>query len=220
MSGLAALRMGAGLVTVACSDPSMLALELMTQPLDRISLEKITVLAIGPGLGLNLELVARLMQEAAFPTVIDADALNSIAGTDFMGRGVETILTPHPGEMARLTGERVTDRMAVARAFAGQRDVCLVLKGFRTLIAFPDGKVWINPTGSPSMAKGGAGDILTGLIAGMVAQFPRDIPTAVRAAVWLHGRAGEIAATDLTEQCVIATDLLTCLPRAIREIRS
>jgi NAD(P)H-hydrate epimerase len=220
MSGLAALRMGAGLVTVACSDPSRLAPELMTQPLDRISLEKMTVLAIGPGLGMNRELVARLMQEAAFPTVIDADALNSIAGTDFRGRGVETVLTPHPGEMARLTAEKVTDRMATARGFATQRNVCLVLKGFRTLIAFPDGKVWINPTGSPSMAKGGTGDILTGLIAGMVAQFPRDIPTAVRAAVWLHGRAGEIAAAELTEQCVLATDLLTYLPPAIREIRS
>ena len=220
MSGLAALRMGAGLVTVACSDPSRLAPELMTQPLDRISLEKMTVLAVGPGLGINRELVARLTQEAAFPTVIDADALNSIAGTDFRGRGVETVLTPHPGEMARLTGAKVTDRMATARGFATQRNVCLVLKGFRTLIAFPDGKVWINPTGSPSMAKGGTGDILTGLIAGMVAQFPHDVPTAVRAAVWLHGRAGEIAAAELTEHCVLATDLLTYLPHAIREIRS
>lgn len=220
MSGLAALRMGAGLVTVACSDPSRLAPELMTQPFDRISLEKMTVLAVGPGLGINRELVARLTQEAAFPTVIDADALNSIAGTDFRGRGVETVLTPHPGEMARLTGAKVIDRMATARGFATQRNVCLVLKGFRTLIAFPDGKVWINPTGSPSMAKGGTGDILTGLIAGMVAQFPHDVPTAVRAAVWLHGRAGEIAAAELTEQCVLATDLLTYLPHAIREIRS
>jgi hydroxyethylthiazole kinase-like uncharacterized protein yjeF len=220
MSGLAALRMGSGLVTVACSDPSRLAPELMTQPLDRISLEKMTVLAIGPGLGMNRELVARLMQEAAFPTVIDADALNSIAGTDFKGRGVETVLTPHPGELARLTGAKVTDRMGTARGFATQRNVCLVLKGFRTLIAFPNGKVWINPTGSPSMAKGGTGDILTGLIAGMVAQFPHDIPTAVRAAVWLHGRAGEIAAAELAEQCVLATDLLTYLPQAIREIRS
>jgi len=218
MTGLAALRMGAGLVTVACSDPSRLAPELMTQPLDRISLEKITVLAIGPGLGMNRELVTRLMQEAAFPTVIDADALNSIAGTDFKGRGVGTVLTPHPGEMARLMGSKVTDRMAAARGFAQERNVCLVLKGFRTLIAFPDGKVWINPTGSPSMAKGGTGDILTGLIAGMIAQLPHDIPSAVRAAVWLHGRAGEIAAAELTEQCVLATDLLTYLPQAIREI--
>jgi NAD(P)H-hydrate epimerase len=107
--------------------------------------------------------------------------------------------------------------MATARAFAPQRNVCLVLKGFRTLIALPDGRVWINPTGSPAMAKGGTGDILTGLIAGMIAQFPQEIATAVRAAVWLHGRAGELAAAELTEQCVLATDLLHYLPRAIRE---
>ena len=92
-----------------------------------------------------------------------------------------------------------------------------MLKGFRTLIAFPDGKVWINPTGSPSMAKGGTGDLLTGLTAGLIAQT-RDIGLAVRAAVWLHGRAGELAADELTEYCVLATDLLTYLPRAIREV--
>jgi hydroxyethylthiazole kinase-like uncharacterized protein yjeF len=220
MAGLAASRMGAGLVTVACSDPSRLAPELMTQSLDAISLERMTVLAIGPGLGVQRELVARLLHQAAadVPTVIDADGLNSIAGADFRGRGVATILTPHPGEMARLTGAKVTDRLATARTFAQERNVCLVLKGYRTLIALPDGKVWINPTGSPAMAKGGTGDILTGMIAGLVAQFPGDIPTAVRAAVWLHGRAGELAAEELTEQCVLATDLLHYLPKAIREI--
>ena len=95
--------------------------------------------------------------------------------------------------------------------------MCLVLKGFRTLIAFPDGRVWINPTGSPALAKGGTGDVLTGLIAGLIAQT-RDIGLAVRAAVWLHGRAGELAAEELTEYCVLATDLLRYLPRAIREV--
>jgi ADP-dependent NAD(P)H-hydrate dehydratase / NAD(P)H-hydrate epimerase len=217
MSGLAALRIGAGLVTVACADSSHLVPELMTQSLDAVSLERMTVLAIGPGLGLNRELVSKLVGEATVPTVIDADGLNSIAGTDFRGRGVETVLTPHPGEMARLLGAKVEDRVADARKFATERNVCLVLKGFRTLIAFPDGKVWINPTGSPSMAKGGTGDVLTGLIAGLIAQT-RDIGLAVRAAVWLHGRAGELAAEELTEYCVLATDLLTYLPRAIREV--
>jgi NAD(P)H-hydrate epimerase len=96
--------------------------------------------------------------------------------------------------------------------------VCLVLKGYRTLIATPDGNVWINTTGSPGMATGGTGDILTGMIAGFIAQFPGEIATAVRAAVWLHGRAGELAAAELTEQCVIATDLLRYLPKAIQEI--
>jgi hydroxyethylthiazole kinase-like uncharacterized protein yjeF len=226
MSGLTALKAGAGLVTVACSSPSRLAPELMTQPLDEIDVAKKTVLAIGPGLGVRRKLVSRLLQAATIPTVIDADALNSLAKedgteTDFRGRGIHTILTPHPGEMARLTGKPVpeSDRINIARTFAKDHDVCLVLKGYRTLIAFPDGNVWINPTGSPAMSKGGTGDILTGLIAGFVAQHPDDIPLAVRAAVWLHGRAGELAAEVLTEQCMLATDLLTYLPQAIRECR-
>jgi NAD(P)H-hydrate epimerase len=119
--------------------------------------------------------------------------------------------------MARLIGRKVGDRLTDARAFAQERNVCLVLKGFRTLIAFPDGKVWINPTGSPSMAKGGTGDILTGITAGMMGQFPEQIGLAVRAAVWLHGRAGELAAKEMTERCVLATDLLHYLPGAMRE---
>jgi NAD(P)H-hydrate repair Nnr-like enzyme with NAD(P)H-hydrate dehydratase domain len=125
--------------------------------------------------------------------------------------------------MARLTGTKtvakVEDRLSTARGFATERNVCLVLKGHCTLIAFPDGRVWINPTGSPAMAKGGSGDVLTGLIAGLVAQFPGDLGTAVRSAVWLHGRAGQIGAEELTEQCLIATDLLHYLPRAIHECR-
>jgi hydroxyethylthiazole kinase-like uncharacterized protein yjeF len=220
MAGLAALRIGAGLVTVACSDSSRLVPELMTQPLHGIDLRRATVLAIGPGLGIHRELVWRLVNEAKIPTVIDADGLNSIAGTDFQGRGAETILTPHPGEMGRLLntpGAKIENRLETARGFAQERNVCLVLKGFRTLIAFPDGRVWINPTGTPALAKGGTGDILTGLIAGLVAQYPQDIPTAVRAAVWLHGSAGRLAAEQLTEYCVIATDLLNYLPGAIRD---
>lgn len=217
MAGLAALRAGAGLVTVACSDSSGLAPELMTQPLANLDLSHATVLAIGPGLGVQTELVAKCLKQIGIPAVIDADALNSIAGTDFQGRGERTILTPHPGEMARLVGRPVADRLEDARAFAKDRNVCLVLKGYRTLIALPDGRVWINPTGSPAMAKGGTGDILTGLTAGFVAQHPDDVVLAVRAAVWLHGRAGELAAQGLTEFGVLATDLLHYLPAAIRD---
>src|SRR5579883_2234200 len=217
MAGLSALRSGAGLVTVACSDPARLVPELMSDSFENFSLERKTVIAAGPGLGPNRPLVERLLKEAAVPMVIDADALNSIAGTDFHGRGAQTILTPHPGEMARLLGRPVKDRVADARDFSKSRNVCLVLKGHRTLIAFPDGRVWINPTGSPAMAKGGSGDILTGMVAGIVAQHPRDIGRAVRAAVWLHGRCGQLAAEDLTDFCVLATDLLHYLPRAIRE---
>jgi len=221
MAGLAALRAGAGLVTVACSDSSRLAPELMSQSLDDISLERITVLAVGPGLGERRTLVPDLLQRATIPAVIDADGLNALAATDVRGRGLETVLTPHPGEMARLLGvERVEPqhRLEVARKFAQERNVCLVLKGYRTLIALPDGNVWINTSGSPAMATGGTGDILTGMIAGLIAQFPGEIDTAVRAAVWLHGRAGQLGAEELTEQCLIATDLLPYLPKAIREI--
>lgn len=216
MSGLAALRMGAGLVTVASSGGTFVP-ELMTESLEDFRLERKTVIAVGPGLGPNRDLVEKLMKEAAVPMVIDADGLNSIAGTDFRGRGVQTILTPHPGEMTRLIGGKFTDRLATAREFAQKRNLCVVLKGYHTLIAFPDGRVWINPAGTPALAKGGTGDILTGLVAGMLAQFPSDLETAVRAAVWLHGRAGEIGAEELTEPCLIATDLLRFLPRAIRE---
>ncbi len=217
MAGLAAARIGAGLTTVACSDPSRLAPELMSAPLENFSLEKITVIAVGPGLGPNRPLMQRLLGEAKTPMVIDADGLNSIAGSDFRGRGVETILTPHPGEMARLIGAKFTDRLSTARDFARSRNCCVVLKGHRTLIALPDGRVWINTSGSPAMAKGGSGDILTGMIAGMAAQFPGDLALAVRGAVFLHGRCGELAAQALTDKCVLATDLLDYLPGAFRE---
>ncbi len=107
------------------------------------------------------------------------------------------------------------DRVGAARAFATERQVILVLKGYRTLIAFPNGRVWINPTGTPALGTGGTGDILTGTIAGFAAQFPADLDAAVTAAVYLHGLAGELAATELGEKSVIATDLLRFYPAAI-----
>src|SRR6516165_6794979 len=162
MAGLAALRMGTGLVSVACSDPSRLAPELMTEPLDKFDLERKTVVAVGPGLGKNPDVLARLLKEVTVPLIIDADGLNSIAGTDFKGRGEQTVLTPHPGEMARLLVREIKDPVEDARAFATERNVCLVLKGHRTLIALPNGKVYINMSGSPAMAKAGSRDILTG----------------------------------------------------------
>lgn len=218
MAGLAALRMGAGLVTVTAREATVLAPELMTETLTDYSLDRKTVVAVGPGLGMHRDLVSMLVASASVPLIIDADGLNSIAGTDFRGAGAETILTPHPGEMARLLGHPVENRLDDARTFAQERNVCLVLKGNRTLIAFPDGRVYINMSGTPAMATGGTGDILTGMISGMVAQFPNQIEVAVRAAVWLHGRSGELGAEELTEQGLIATDILRFLPRAIREI--
>jgi NAD(P)H-hydrate epimerase len=223
MAALAALRMGAGLVTVTADGAAAIAPELMTEPLGGFTLEGKTVVAVGPGLGSHWKAVAQV-EQSGLAGVVDADGLNMIAelmaqGKQFRGQGVGTILTPHPGEMARLLGRPVGDRLSDARAFATERNVCLVLKGHRTLVAAPDGTVWINTTGSPAMAKGGSGDILTGLIAGLIAQYPYDILRAVRAAVWLHGRAGEMAAAELTEFCVLATDLLRFLPAAILDLQ-
>ena len=130
--------------------------------------------------------------------MVDADALNCLAAGDWSGEsGRLRVLTPHPGEMSRLTGRTIPEIQADkdcgrAGAFAGSRNVIVVLKGERTLIAFPDGRVWINPTGSPAMATGGTGDILTGIVSGLLGQFPKDSDRAVAAAVYLHGLAGRV----------------------------
>ena len=246
MAGIAALKAGAGLSTVASvasaiSTIAAYAPEIMTEALsetdsgclsseplrdgslDRLLAHK-NVVACGPGIGTHpdtVKLIAHLATHAAQPLVLDADALNGLAGGNFGGSKGPRILTPHPGEMARLTGSTVAkvqaDRVGIARGFAQQHAVWLVLKGSRTLIAAPDGRVFVNPTGSPAMATGGTGDVLTGLVAGFIAQTPDDIESAVLAAVWLHGRAGELAAADLGEKCVTATDLFTYLPEAMHD---
>ena len=226
MCGLAALRAGAGLVTVASNTPIPTAPELMMDmlPLTPEILKGKTVVAIGPGLGDERALVLDLVQNSPLPMVIDADALNTLAANTWRNNGNFRVLTPHPGEMSRLIGKTVADvqsnRLEVARYFAQERNVILVLKGDRTLIAFPDGRVYVNPTGSPAMATGGTGDILTGFIAGFLAQHPGDRETAVAAAVYLHGLAGELGAAELTEQCFTATDLLRFLPDAIHQVQN
>jgi NAD(P)H-hydrate epimerase len=150
--------------------------------------------------------------------VIDADGLNSIAGFEWRPEALR-VLTPHPGEMARLSGKTTAEvqqnRLETARAYAEAHDCILVLKGHRTVIAMRDGRAWINPTGSPAMATGGTGDILTGLIAGLLAQFPDDPEAAVLAGVYLHGSCGAIGAADVGEKPLLATGLLTYLPEAI-----
>jgi NAD(P)H-hydrate epimerase len=247
MAGMAALRAGAGLVTVASAESALPVIashapELMTEPLPEneagaISLRAIesgrlaalvtgkAVVALGPGLGKHPEtvgVVRRMVAELQVPLIVDADGLNALAGTPFQGKTL--ILTPHPGEMARLTGHSVAevqaDRVGEARAFAQQRQATVVLKGQRTVTAFSDATVFINSTGTPAMATGGTGDILTGLIAGLLAQFPHSRRDAVSAAVWLHGRAGEIGAAELGEKSLVATDLLRFLPEAIHELTS
>ncbi|MFN3325893.1 MAG: NAD(P)H-hydrate dehydratase [Bryobacteraceae bacterium] len=249
MAGLAALRAGAGLVTVASAASAIPVIaahapELMTEPLDETGdgaisfhaiesgrwheiLARKDVVAIGPGIGTHPETVAfvnRIFEDCKLPVVLDADALNALAGIGFRAGGRRRVLTPHPGEMSRLTGRSTAkiqaDRLEVVRAFAMDRGVTVVLKGQRSLIATPDGQVRVNPSGTPAMATGGTGDILTGLIAGLLGQFPDAPELAVSGAVWLHGRAGELGAADLGEQCLIATDLLKYLPAAMRETLS
>ncbi len=185
----------------------------------------IDVVAVGPGLGTAGEASAfarELVARTTVPMVVDADALNAFEGRAELldGRGRVMVLTPHPGEMARLMGMTVkaveADRVGMARRFAVEHQVTLVLKGWRTLVAHPYGAVGVNTTGNPAMAKGGSGDILTGIVAAMLAQFPDDVARAVEAAVYLHGLAADFAACAMDEHTVLATDTLGHLSDAFR----
>jgi NAD(P)H-hydrate epimerase len=226
MTGMAALRAGAGLVTVGSAPDAIPqiashASELMTADVDAHLDELMhgkTVIAIGPGLGRDERAASLVRKAAGFggPMVMDADSLFGEL-PDLRGR--TRVLTPHPGEMSRLTGKSIADvqkdRLGAAREFAMARGVTLLLKGQRTVIAFPDGRAWINPTGTPALGTGGTGDILTGLIAGFLAQFPKQPDQAVAAAVYLGGLAAEIGAGEIGEKPFIATDILKYLPRAL-----
>ena len=249
MAGTSALRVGAGLVTVATAESATAAVvagtpELMTIPVpedDHGSMtadafqpswtERSTVVAIGPGIGTqaaNQELVRRVVRETGLPMVVDADGLRALASLasnegDWGATGRVLVSTPHPGEMSRLSGIPAAEiqerRVEIAREFAQRRNVYLVLKGYRTLTASPDGRVLVNPTGTPGMASAGSGDILTGMIAGLLAQFPDEPPERVIAgAVYLHGLAAELATEEGSEQSMLATDILRFLPHAIRRL--
>ncbi|HZY61429.1 MAG TPA: NAD(P)H-hydrate dehydratase [Edaphobacter sp.] len=244
MASLGALRTGAGLVTAGVGERIVnivagVAPELMVHPLaekmrlltnlqgqrfERL-MKGISVLAIGPGLGTDgdaPEFARELVRKTKVPVVIDADGLNAFDGKAKLlnGAGRTMVLTPHPGEMARLAGMTVkeieADRIGLARRFATEHQLTLVLKGWRTLVAHPDGRVAVNTTGNPSMAKGGSGDILTGIIAAMLAQFPADVARAVETAVYLHGLAGDFAACAMDEHTVLATDTVGHLSDAFR----
>lgn len=245
LTALAALRSGAGLVTVACPASALpvvasLAPEFMTVPLadtgdgqvaegalEQVLAEPADVIAVGPGLGTGpgaRALVHGLLAQAGVPLVFDADALNVFADdpAQLQGRdGLDVIITPHPGEMARLAGrtpdEVQDDRLEVARAFAESHAVHVVLKGHRTLIATPDGQVSINLTGNPGMATGGSGDVLTGMIAAWCAQL-LDPQAGCQLAVYLHGVAGDLAEADEGEQALIASDIIGHLGDAVAEV--
>jgi NAD(P)H-hydrate epimerase len=230
MTGLGSYRSGAGLVTVAIPKdaPPPARLELMTEFLDDNTFElvrKMTVLAVGPGFGTGPEafrFVKRLYEEAEIPGVFDADALNILAGS-LPATNKVRVLTPHPGEMGRLIGKSTkevqADRLGAAQKLARESGAAIVLKGDHTVIAFPDGETWINPTGSPALATGGTGDILTGMTVGLMAQHIKEWRRAVVAAVWLHGRCGELAGEHWGEEAAMATDLLDFLPQAMNEVR-
>ncbi len=243
MTSLAALRAGAGLVTAAVPEsilplvagitPELMTFALREGPggeIDRSNLEpdqlsriteRANVIAMGPGMGPEPEkFVLGVMEKTALPLVLDADALNILAKHPdrIDGRGRAVVLTPHPGEMARLAGvstkEVQASREPLAREFATRHNVTVVLKGWRSLIAHPDGRIAINTTGNPGMAKGGSGDILTGIVAALLAQYPDHPGEAVEAAVYLHGLAADFALREQDEHTLLATDTIGHLFRA------
>ncbi len=252
MAGFAALRAGAGLSTIATPESALATVaslhpEVMTEPLPETAQGTISLralgsgldkllerktLAIGPGISRNPETseFVRAVVQGDKPQianlVVDADALNAFEGMagKLNGRGRTMVITPHPGEMSRLTGlsipEIQANRLKVAREFAREHELIVVLKGHRTLVAGPDGTVWVNPTGNPGMATGGTGDILTGIVAGMIAQHPQNALEAAALAVYLHGLAGDLAVKVVGENSLVATDLLRYLPEAFAEARN
>jgi ADP-dependent NAD(P)H-hydrate dehydratase / NAD(P)H-hydrate epimerase len=248
MAGMSALRAGAGLATVATAKSALATVagfhpEVMTEPLPETEAGTISasaagqiqelakgksVLAIGPGISRVPEtvgLVRALVGKSDIPIVLDADGLNAFEGKtdELSGKGRLLVITPHPGEMARLAGcsiaEVQKDRLNTARKFAREHDLIVVLKGYRTLVVQPDGEAWVNTTGNPGMSTGGTGDILTGMVAAMIAQNPQNAMLAVCAAVYLHGLAGDVMRESVGEHSMVATDLLRGLPEAFRRAR-
>ncbi|MDH4063366.1 MAG: NAD(P)H-hydrate dehydratase [Acidobacteriota bacterium] len=245
LAGEGALRSGAGLITIACPRScqpivASYGLEYMTEPLEETPAGTVhfaaadtvlgfdaDVMAIGPGLGRGegvATFVRELLEKGEAPLVLDADALNAFQDepSALIGReGRDVIITPHPGEMARLAGCGVddvqADRLGIATDFAKRHGVYVVLKGHRTLIATPGGAVFVNPTGCPGMATGGTGDVLTGMIAAWLAQL-LDAEAACRVAVYLHGAAGELADADTGEVSMTAGDLAEHIGDAVLEL--
>lgn len=247
MTGLAAMRAGAGLVVVAAPESAEARIaaraipELMTEPLPEtsdgaISLDALLplarlaawadVVALGPGLGQSeetMQAVHAFIRDRTKPFVIDADGLNCVAPwPDELVASDEhpIIVTPHPGEMARLLGrtteEIVADRVAAACELSTRTGVVTVLKGARTVIADPSGEVLVNTTGNAGMASGGTGDVLTGIVAALACGAPDALSAAVTG-VYLHGLAGDIAARERGLRALVATDLAEALGRAFLE---
>ncbi|MGA2362747.1 MAG: NAD(P)H-hydrate dehydratase [Candidatus Aminicenantales bacterium] len=246
LAGKAALRMGAGLVTVATAGSALPGIarsmmELMTEPLPETPAKTVArgalprvlellkgknAILLGPGLSTHpstADFVLALLPKIKVPAVIDADGLNIISSDpEVLGRlQAPAVLTPHPGEFARLTRRSNDDvlkyRLELAPAFAEKYGVHLVLKGYRTLTASPDGRVFVNPTGNPGMATGGSGDVLSGMIASQIIQ-EKEFLGAVLSAVYVHGLSADIAAGELSEKYLTAGDIIRFLPRALKSL--
>ena len=253
LASWAALRAGAGLVTVATPEPALPIIashtpEIMTVPLPATNIGSIALrsldndafaailkgkraLAVGPGLGTHDEtqrfVRAALAKCSALPVILDADGLNAFAGrtAEFKRAEQNLALTPHPGEMARLLGceikEVQANRIGVAQKAANDWNAHVILKGHQTIIASPNGHASINSTGNPGMATAGTGDVLTGILAGLTAQFGADDWSRVLAfGVYLHGLAGDIAYADSGGAPLIASDLIRAIPRAYQNFYS
>jgi hydroxyethylthiazole kinase-like uncharacterized protein yjeF len=245
MAARTAVVAGAGLVTMAVPEPVVpvvdaSCLEAMTHPLRATAsgeikgpegleplLDRMTAIAVGPGMGTGVGAAAALewlLESWRGPLLLDADAVNMLAGRPerLAGRDLPPVVTPHPGELARFLGwttERVTaDRLAAAREAASRSRSVVVAKGYRTLIVDPEGEAWINATGGASLATGGSGDVLTGVIAGFLAQG-LDPVRAAMAGCWLHGRAGDLGG-DRYPAAVPAATLPDFLARAWRELET
>jgi hydroxyethylthiazole kinase-like uncharacterized protein yjeF len=246
LSSMAALRSGAGLVYAGVpkslahiygsmlAEPVVLPLEddingcLTAESADQILeyMNRMTIAAIGPGLTASksiTSIVEEIISRSTIPIILDADALNAISGnTAILKRlSVKAVVTPHPGEMARLTGLSIrdvqADRIGIAGSFARSYGVTVVLKGSRTVIAQPDGRIFVNPTGNSGMATAGSGDVLTGIIAGIASQGAA-VEDAAIAGVFLHGLAGDAAAATVGMYCMIADDIIRYLPQAFKDI--
>ncbi len=251
LAATAALRTGAGLVTVATPAPAqpMVAAaraELMTEPLpvdasgdlDAAAVARALALAkdrdavvLGPGLGQEAgtrAFVRELVRRCPTPLLVDADGLNALApsardkgATEALRRSAPTVVTPHPGEMARLVSSSASEvqrrRLETARAFAMETGAVVLLKGQRTIVARSDGRAAVNPTGNPGMATGGTGDVLSGVIGALLARGC-DAWTASTAGAYLHGLAGDEAAARLGQESLLAGDVVSYLSRAFRAL--
>jgi hydroxyethylthiazole kinase-like uncharacterized protein yjeF len=240
LSSFAALKAGAGLVTAAVAPENRLLFvkthpEVMTMPYERGEepadrCNDFSCVLAGPGLGDTtgtMRTVSLLLKLAKVPLILDADALNVLSSRCELlrhRRSRPLVLTPHPGEFSRLLGlgmkAIMADRLSLARAFAMEHRLHLVLKGHHTLLATPQGRVWVNQTGNAGMATAGSGDVLAGMIAGLTAQFHPQHPleTILAAAVFLHGYAGDLAAAACGQMSLTAGDILNHLPSAINKI--